>query len=136
MPRARADACLDALHGIGPAIRGALQVFEMRTIAADDLWLSPALGRDSVAAHFTWHPAPELVAPALDLVESTLAGFDPRPHWGKVFSGWDRDRLGRPTPTSRGSAPSATGTTRSDTSGTTSWDACSGPEAGAVDLRV
>jgi xylitol oxidase len=93
MPRAAAGEVLEALTAIGPALRGALQVFEMRTIAADDLWLSPSFDRDSVAAHFTWHPTPEPVAEALELVEATLAPFDPRPHWGKVFTGWDRARL-------------------------------------------
>jgi xylitol oxidase len=93
MPRTAAGEVLEALAAIGPDVREALQVFEMRTIAADDLWLSPSFGRDSVAAHFTWHPAPELVSPALELVEQTLAPFDPRPHWGKVFAGWDRARM-------------------------------------------
>ena len=65
----------------------------MRTIAADDLWLSPSYDRDSVAAHFTWHPAPELVAPALELVQEALSPFDPRPHWGKVFTAWDPERI-------------------------------------------
>ena len=33
-----------------------LQISEIRTVAADDLWLSPAHGRDTVAFHFTWKP--------------------------------------------------------------------------------
>ena len=93
MPRSAAPDVLATLESIGPDIRDALQVFEMRTIAADDLWLGPSFGRDSVAAHFTWHPSPELVAPALERVEDALAPFDPRPHWGKVFTGWDPARL-------------------------------------------
>ena len=85
MPREVAGEVIEALYGLGPVLSGALQVFEMRTIAGDDLWLSPSRGRDSVAAHFTWHPEWDVVRPALERVESVLAGFDPRPHWGKVF---------------------------------------------------
>jgi len=85
MPRVVAGEVIEALHGLGPELSGALQVFEMRTIAGDDLWLSPSRGRDSVAAHFTWRPEWEIVRPALERVESVLAPFDPRPHWGKVF---------------------------------------------------
>ena len=85
MPREVAGEVIEALFGLGPVLPGALQVFEMRTIAGDDLWLSPSRGRDSVAAHFTWHPEWDVVRPALEQVESVLAGFDPRPHWGKVF---------------------------------------------------
>jgi xylitol oxidase len=93
LPRSLAAQVLEALSAIAPGFAPALQVFEMRTIAADDLWLSPSHGRDSVAAHFTWHPSAELVAPALELVQTALAPFDPRPHWGKVFTGWDTDRV-------------------------------------------
>jgi xylitol oxidase len=85
MPREVAGQVIEALSGLGPVLPDALQVFEMRTIAGDELWLSPSRGRDSVAAHFTWHPEWELVRPALERVESVLAEFDPRPHWGKVF---------------------------------------------------
>jgi xylitol oxidase len=93
LPRGVAGQVLDALNAIAPGFAPALQVFEMRTVAADDLWLSPSHERDSVAAHFTWHPSRELVAPALELVQVALAPFDPRPHWGKVFTGWDTGRV-------------------------------------------
>ena len=59
---------------------------EIRTIAADDLWLSPAYGHDSVAAHFTWHNRDAAVLHACAQVERALDRFEPRPHWGKVFS--------------------------------------------------
>ena len=55
-----------------------------RTIAADDLWLSPAHGSDSVAFHFTWLPDAAAVAPVLAAVQETLAPLDARPHWGKL----------------------------------------------------
>ncbi len=62
-----------------------LLVSEIRTVAADELWLSPAQGRDSVAVHFTWVKDPDAVAPVLEAVERALEPYDPRPHWGKVF---------------------------------------------------
>lgn len=63
-----------------------LQVCEVRTVAADDMWLSPFQGRDSVAIHFTWIDDDELVRAAVRRVEQVLAAYDPRPHWGKVFT--------------------------------------------------
>ena len=57
---------------------------------ADDLWLSPCHGRDTVTVHFTWHPDREAVDPVLAEVERVLEPFDPRPHWGKVFHPLER----------------------------------------------
>jgi xylitol oxidase len=61
-----------------------LQVSEVRTIAADELWLSPAYGRDSVAFHFTWVKDEAAVAPVLAAVEERLLPLGARPHWGKL----------------------------------------------------
>ncbi len=33
-----------------------LFITEFRTIAADELWMSPAYKQDSMAIHFTWKP--------------------------------------------------------------------------------
>lgn len=84
--RADAAAALDALTALGERVRPLLQVAELRSIAADDLWLSPAHGRDSVGLHFTWHDDPAGVQAILPEVEAALAPFSPRPHWGKVFT--------------------------------------------------
>ncbi|MCX4987719.1 MULTISPECIES: FAD-binding protein [unclassified Streptomyces] len=85
---ARSDA-LDALHALD-AIRGTiaplLQICEVRTVAADRQWLSPAYGRDTVALHFTWVADTEAVLPVVRRVEEALEPFEPRPHWGKVFT--------------------------------------------------
>ena len=59
-------------------------VTEVRSIAADEFWLSPAYGRDSVAIHFTWRPAGAAVRAVLPRLEAALAPFAPRPHWGKL----------------------------------------------------
>ena len=61
-----------------------LVVSEVRTVAADDLWLSPAYGRDSLALHFTWAPDQPAVMALLPVLEAALAPFDARPHWGKL----------------------------------------------------
>ena len=67
-------------------LRPVLQVTEIRTIAADELWMSPQYGRDTVALHFTWKREPEAVARVLVDIEAALAPFGARPHWGKVFA--------------------------------------------------
>jgi len=61
-------------------------VSEIRTIAADELWLSTAHGRDAVGVHFTWRQEPESVLRAVEAVEAALAPFAARPHWGKLFA--------------------------------------------------
>jgi xylitol oxidase len=63
-----------------------LQVSEMRTIARDELWLSPASGRETLAIHFTWVGDTQAALPAVRAVEQALAPFAARPHWGKVFT--------------------------------------------------
>lgn len=53
---------------------------------ADDLWMSTAYERDSVAIHFTWKPDWLAVSKLLPEIERELAPFEPRPHWGKLFT--------------------------------------------------
>ena len=83
--RESAGAALTAINSIAHLIAPVLQICELRTIAADELWLSPAYGRDSFAVHFTWISDIAAVRPALAAVEEQLAPFTARPHWGKVF---------------------------------------------------
>ncbi|MFI6698834.1 D-arabinono-1,4-lactone oxidase [Streptomyces sp. NPDC050509] len=78
-------AAFEALARIGERIASVLQIGEIRTVAADDLWLSPAYGRDTVAFHFTWFPDTDAVTPVLEAIEEALAPFGTRPHWGKLF---------------------------------------------------
>jgi alditol oxidase len=59
-------------------------VSEIRTVAADDLWLSPAYDRDVTALHFTWTQSRSVLDELIPLVEATLAPFGPMPHWGKI----------------------------------------------------
>ncbi|MFE1470132.1 MULTISPECIES: FAD-binding protein [Nocardiopsis] len=84
VPREAAGAAFTALRGIGHLLAPALYVAEVRTVRADDLWLSPAHGRDCVTFHFTWLPDPRAVAPVLAAVEERLLPLGARPHWGKL----------------------------------------------------
>jgi xylitol oxidase len=63
-----------------------IQVSEVRTIAADELWLSPSQGRDTVALHFTWVQDESVVRPVVAALEEALDPLEVRPHWGKVFA--------------------------------------------------
>jgi alditol oxidase len=83
--RSDGAAALLRLRALAEQLAPAVSVCEIRAVAADDLWLSPAYQRDSVALHFTWRPLPALVAQLIPVVEEALAPFDPRPHWGKLF---------------------------------------------------
>ncbi|MFE7358088.1 FAD-binding protein [Streptomyces sp. NPDC057543] len=84
--RRDAAAAYEALARLRERIVPLLQISEIRTVARDDLWLSPASGRDSVAFHFTWVRDTAAVTPVLGAIEEALAPFGARPHWGKVFT--------------------------------------------------
>jgi xylitol oxidase len=86
VPRAAAGAALAALRSMGEDIDRALHVTELRTVAADDLWLSPASGTDVLAIGFTWRDAPDLVLPLLPRIEERLLPLGARPHWAKLFA--------------------------------------------------
>jgi xylitol oxidase len=86
VPRERAVDALIALERLRDKIAPLVQISEVRTIAADDLWLSPSFGRPSVAIHFTWLPDWQRVRDVLPVIERALEPFEPRPHWGKLFS--------------------------------------------------
>ncbi|SEB59418.1 D-arabinono-1,4-lactone oxidase [Terriglobus roseus] len=62
-----------------------LFITEIRTIASDDLPMSMAHGRDSMAIHFTWKPEEPVVRKLLPEIEAVLKPFGVRPHWGKIF---------------------------------------------------
>ncbi|CAN5840993.1 FAD-binding protein [soil metagenome] len=86
IPYQHAGDAFQAMMRIGAAIAPTLLVSEVRTIAADSLWMSPCYQSPSVAIHFTWKPDWTAVRRVLPLIESALAPFAPRPHWGKLFT--------------------------------------------------
>jgi xylitol oxidase len=85
--RAEAPAAIDALLGLRETLAPRTQVSEIRTVAADRLWMSPQYGQDTVGIHFTWVPDQAAVERALKQVEDALEPFGARPHWGKLFMG-------------------------------------------------
>lgn len=84
--RSDAVAALEALEPLRREIADVVFVTEVRTIAADDLALSPANGRPTVSIHFTWRPVGPAVAALLPRIEAALEPFAPRPHWAKLFT--------------------------------------------------
>jgi xylitol oxidase len=85
IPAAHGAAALTALSGLAARLAPVVQVTEIRTVAPDELWLSPAYRRPSIGVHFTWTDDLAAVRPVLALVEHELAPFGPRPHWAKLF---------------------------------------------------
>ncbi|MGV9569428.1 FAD-binding protein [Streptomyces nigra] len=98
LPRDHALEALHAVDAIRDTVAPVLQTCEVRTVAADEQWLSPSYGRDTVALHFTWIEDTAAVLPVVRRLEAALDAFAPRPHWGKVFTtpaGVLRDRYPR-----------------------------------------
>jgi xylitol oxidase len=85
VPLSRAREALVAVRGLGEAMADALYVAELRTVAADDLWLSGAYGEDALAIHFTWRRDSVRVGTLAARLEQRLLPLGARPHWGKVF---------------------------------------------------
>jgi xylitol oxidase len=85
VPRAHAVEAIETVRALAAQVQPVLQVSEIRTVAADRLWLSPQYGTDTIGIHFTWTRDPDPVERALAQVEAALAPFDARPHWGKLF---------------------------------------------------
>jgi xylitol oxidase len=86
VPSRHAVEAILAIERLGPQVFPHLLISEVRTIAEDNLWMSTAYGRPSVAIHFTWKQEPEAVGRLMPIVERELAPFDVRPHWGKLFT--------------------------------------------------
>ncbi|MFN8499615.1 MAG: FAD-binding protein [Anaerolineae bacterium] len=86
VPRRHAVAALRAVTELRDRLAPLLQISEIRTVAADTLWLSPCYQQPCVAIHFTWWKDWGAVGPFLPALEASLAPFEARPHWGKLFA--------------------------------------------------
>jgi alditol oxidase len=84
LPRRAAIPAIEALTGMGELIAPVLQISEIRTVAADEAWLSTAYREDAAAFHFTWILDPGAVRPVIAAIERELVPLGARPHWGKV----------------------------------------------------
>jgi xylitol oxidase len=83
--RAAAAEAIDAVFELREVLAPVLFISEIRTVARDDLWLSPASGHDVLALHFTWVRDAERVVPVVAELQRRLAPYAARPHWGKLF---------------------------------------------------
>jgi xylitol oxidase len=86
VPRDRAYEAILAVEGLRDKVTPHLFITELRSIEADDLWMSMAYRRRSIAIHFTWKPEWPEVREVLPQIEAALAPFEARPHWGKLFT--------------------------------------------------
>ena len=86
VPRRHAPAALAAIFALQEKITPHLLISEIRTIAADNFWLSPCYQQPMVALHFTWQRNWPAVAQVLPHIEAALEPFNGRPHWGKLFT--------------------------------------------------
>ena len=85
VPRENAFKALSAINRLGDKWKNDLMISEIRTIKADNLWMSTAYQRESVAIHFTWKQTDNVIK-LLPFIEAELAPFGVRPHWGKLFT--------------------------------------------------
>lgn len=86
IPRKYIGNAVEALSPLSKEIAPLLLASEIRSIAADDLWMSMNYKQESIAIHFTWKDNWEGVKQVLPQIETALEPFHARPHWGKLFT--------------------------------------------------
>ena len=86
VPRDKGYEAILAVEQLRDRITPHLFVSELRTIASDNLWMSPCYRQDSMTLHFTWKPEWPEVKKILPLIEAKLAPFNVKPHWAKLFT--------------------------------------------------
>ena len=86
VPRRHAVEAILAVERLHGQVSPQLLITEIRTIAADDLWMSPCYKQPSVTIHFTWKQDWPAIRKLLPIIEKELLPFKPRPHWGKLFT--------------------------------------------------
>ena len=77
------DAIL-AIERLRDQVSPHLLISELRTVAADQLWMSPCYKRPSLAIHFTWKQDWDSVRKLLPVIEKELAPFTRPSALGKV----------------------------------------------------
>lgn len=86
VPLDKGYEAIRAVEKLHAKITPLLFVTELRTIDEDNLWMSPAYKRPSMAIHFTWKPQWPEVKALLPSIEKELEPFDAKPHWAKLFT--------------------------------------------------
>jgi alditol oxidase len=84
LPRENAARAIAAMRRHGERLAPFLMISELRTVAADDLWLSPGSRGPYVGVHFTFRRDMAGVSNVLPAVEADLGVLGAVPHWGKV----------------------------------------------------
>ena len=79
-------AAMAAIEKLNQQISPHLFISEIRTIAADNFWMSPFHKKPCVSIHFTFKPHWKAVQLLMPQIEAALSPFGVRPHWGKLFS--------------------------------------------------
>ncbi len=86
VPLDNAVEAIKAVRTLREELKGLLMITEIRTVAADEFWMSMSYRRPSVAIHFTLQQNIAGVEQFLHGLEQKLGPFQARPHWGKLFS--------------------------------------------------
>jgi xylitol oxidase len=86
VPRQRAYEAIRAVESLHEHVSPHLMITEIRTIDADDLWMSPCYKQASATIHFTWKQDWPAVSRLLPMIEEKLTPFNAKPHWGKLFT--------------------------------------------------
>jgi alditol oxidase len=86
VPRKHAVEAIQAIARLGKQTGPCLFISEIRTIDADNYWMSPCYKQPSVTIHFTWKQDWPAVQKLLPVIEKELAPFHTKPHWGKLFT--------------------------------------------------
>lgn len=86
VPIEHAYDAMMAIEKLHAKITPHLFISEIRTINADNFWMSPCYKKVCVALHTTWKQEVDTVMRLLPLMEEQLAPFNPIPHWAKLFT--------------------------------------------------
>ncbi len=86
VPIEHAYEAMMAMEKLHEKITPHLFISEIRTVSADDLWMSPCYKKTCVALHTTWKQETDAVMKLLPLIEEQLAPFNVKPHWAKLFA--------------------------------------------------
>lgn len=84
LPREMAGRAVAAMRAHGDRLAPVLMVCELRTVAADDLWLSPGRQGPYFGIHLTFRRDWDAIRAILPAIEADLAPLGAVPHWGKV----------------------------------------------------
>lgn len=86
VPIEHAYDAIMAMEKLHEKITPHLFISEIRTVNADNFWMSPCYKQSCVALHTTWKQEVETVMNLLPLIEEQLAPFNAKPHWAKLFT--------------------------------------------------